>query len=112
MPADMSLPYLSSERTADRNRCTYAQPNIGKRSETLMEALGEGLKVLKWIGTPQEDQQSQLIWSQGGLRDRATKLRVHMIGLRSKPQMDEIYTSISMWVPQQLEWGVVPKAVA
>ena len=69
MPADMSLPYLSSERTADRNRCTYAQPNIGKRSETLMEALGEGLKVLKWIGTPQEDQQSQLIWTQGALRD-------------------------------------------
>jgi hypothetical protein len=34
------------------------QANIGQRSETLMEEPGEGLKALKNIGTPQEDQQN------------------------------------------------------
>ena len=29
----------------------------------LMEELGEGLRDLEWIGTPQEDQQNQLTWT-------------------------------------------------
>jgi len=33
-----------------------------------MEELGEGLRAQSGIGTPQEDQQSQLTWTLGTLR--------------------------------------------
>jgi hypothetical protein len=36
-------------------RCRYLQPNIGLRQGTLVEELGEGLKELKVIATPQEE---------------------------------------------------------
>jgi hypothetical protein len=36
-----------------------------------MEKLGEGLKALKEIGIPQEDQQSQLAWTPGNAELRA-----------------------------------------
>jgi hypothetical protein len=42
------------------------QPNIRWSSESLVEELVEGLRDLKEIGTPQEDQQSQLTYSLGG----------------------------------------------
>jgi hypothetical protein len=45
---------------ADWNR--HLQPN---RWSTLIQELGAGLKVLKGIGTPQEDQQNQLTWTSG-----------------------------------------------
>jgi hypothetical protein len=38
-------------------------------SETLVEELGEGLSDPEGIGTPQEDQQSQLTWNLAGPRD-------------------------------------------
>ena len=67
MLADRSLAWLPSERLyLAADRCRYEQPNIGWTLGTLMEELGEGLKALKGIGTPQEDQQSQLTWTLGG----------------------------------------------
>ena len=58
MVKDRSM--LSSERAhqaSDSDRYRHPQPNIGWRLGTLMGELGEGLKALEGIGTPQEDQQ-------------------------------------------------------
>ena len=42
--------------------------NIRWSSKSLVENLGEQLRNLEQIGTPQEDQQSQLTWTLGGLQ--------------------------------------------
>jgi hypothetical protein len=39
------------------------QPNTAWRLRTLREELGKGLKALRGMGTPQEDQQNQLAWT-------------------------------------------------
>ena len=72
MFADRSLAWLSSERlhpAADSDRYRHPQPNSGWSLGTLMEELGEGLGDLEGLGTPQEDQQNQLTWTLGLLRD-------------------------------------------
>jgi hypothetical protein len=72
MLVDSNLAHLSSERLhpeTDGNRCRDLQPNTGRSSGSLMEELGEELRALKGIGTPQEGQQSQLTWTLGVLRD-------------------------------------------
>jgi hypothetical protein len=38
------------------DKCRYLQPTIGLRSGSNMEALGEGLKELKEVATPKEEQ--------------------------------------------------------
>jgi hypothetical protein len=54
---------LSSERlNPASNRCRHPQPNSGWGLGTLIEE-EEGSRALKGIGTPQEDQQSQLTWT-------------------------------------------------
>ena len=63
MLVDTSGTWLYSERlhpAADSDSCRDPQPNNGWSLETLMEELGEGLRSPEGIGTPQEDQQSQL----------------------------------------------------
>lgn len=45
------------------------QSNIEWSSGTLIEELGEGLRALKCMRTPQKDQLSQLAWTLGVLRD-------------------------------------------
>jgi hypothetical protein len=42
----------------DGNRCRNPQSRIKQSSRSLVEELGEGLRVLEGIGTPQEDEQS------------------------------------------------------
>lgn len=37
--------------------------NIRQNSEILVEELEKGLKALKWMGTTQVDQQSQITWA-------------------------------------------------
>jgi hypothetical protein len=64
-----SLAWLPSERlhpAADSDKCIHPQLNIGWKLGTLMEELGKGLRAPKEIGTPQEEQQSQLTWTLGG----------------------------------------------
>ena len=49
-----------------------------------MEELGEGLKNLEWIGTPQEDQRSQLTWTLEGHLDTEPPTKEHTLaGARS-----------------------------
>lgn len=43
-----------------------------------MEELEEELKTLKGVRTPREDQQSQLTWTPGALRDGAINQRADM----------------------------------
>ena len=43
--------------------------------ENLMKELGEGLKALKGIGTPQEDQQCQLTWTPGSCQRLSHQLK-------------------------------------
>jgi NTP pyrophosphatase (non-canonical NTP hydrolase) len=43
---------------------THSQ-TVERSLETLMEELGEVFRALKRIGTPQEDEQSQLTWTLG-----------------------------------------------
>jgi hypothetical protein len=65
MLVDRSLAWVFSERlypAADWNRCRDPQLSIGQRSLTPIEKSGKGLKVLRGMATPQEDQQSQLTW--------------------------------------------------
>jgi hypothetical protein len=50
-------------------RQTQTPTNSGWSLGTLKEEYEEGLWVPKAIGTPQEDQQSQLTWTLGDLRD-------------------------------------------
>jgi hypothetical protein len=50
--------------------CAYREvrsikPTIGLRSGTHMNQMGEGLKELKGIAIPQENQQCQLTWTPG-----------------------------------------------
>jgi hypothetical protein len=52
---------------ANGNQCRLPQPNIKWGSESLVEEVGQGLEELKKIRTPQEDQQSLLTWTSGGL---------------------------------------------
>lgn len=57
---------LSSEKPKKQLTETDADTHIQALEvvrDTFMQELGEGLKVLKGMVTPQEDQQSQLIWS-------------------------------------------------
>ena len=66
MLADWSLACLSSERLYQQLIETEADTaNVGLRSETPMEELGEGLKELKRMAISQEDQQCQLTWTPG-----------------------------------------------
>ena len=46
------------------------------KKKSLMEE-EEGLRTLKGIETPQEDQQSRLTWTLGALRDCATNQRTY-----------------------------------
>jgi 2-iminoacetate synthase ThiH len=62
----LSFEKLHPAAASDRYR--HLQPNSGWSLETLMEELEEGLQALKGIGTPQEDQESQLTWILGALR--------------------------------------------
>jgi hypothetical protein len=64
--ADRSLAKQSSERlylAADCNKCRYPETNFSWRSENPVQELEEGLKTLKEETTPQEDQESQQIWT-------------------------------------------------
>jgi hypothetical protein len=56
------MAWLSYERLCHHLKKTDAdtQPTIGLRLGTPMEELGEGLKELKGMSTPLEDQQYQL----------------------------------------------------
>ena len=61
-----NLAWLSSERlypAADWGWCRDSQTHIRWRLRTPKEELGEGLKALKEMATPQEDQQCQLSWT-------------------------------------------------
>ena len=68
MLADRSLAWLSSESSTQQlseiNAETHSQ-TLDKSLGNLVEELGEGLRDLKEIGTPQEDQQNQLMWTVG-----------------------------------------------
>ena len=60
---------MPSERlhpTANGKRCRDSNPNIKWNFRSLSEELGERLRDLKKTGTPQEDQESQLVWILGG----------------------------------------------
>jgi hypothetical protein len=62
---------LFSERlhpSADSDRSRHPDPNSRWILGTLMEEQEEVLWTLNGIGTPQEDQQSQLTWTHGVLR--------------------------------------------
>ena len=61
---------------------THSQIVDAARGLLLMEALEKGLRALERMGTPQDDQQSQLAWTL-------------VAG-----------SSVFMWVPQQLEQGL------
>ena len=61
-----------------RGRCS--QPITGLITGTPMEQLGEGLKELNGIATPQEEQQYQLKGRPQIPRDKTTNQRVHMEG--------------------------------
>ena len=52
-------------QAADWNRCRYLQLIIGLRSGIAMKELGEGLKELKGIATPEEVPQYQIISTPG-----------------------------------------------
>jgi hypothetical protein len=68
MLADRSLAWLSSESSTQQlseiNAETHSQ-TLDKSLGNLVEELGEGLRDLKEIGTSQEDQQNQLMWTVG-----------------------------------------------
>ena len=72
-----------------------------------MEELGEGLRALKVIGTPQ-DQQSQLTWTFGGPRDWTTIQRAY-ISWTMPPQFPHICSRYAAWSScgglQQLKCG-------
>ena len=51
---------------------------IGLSSENLIEELEEGLKAPKGMGTPQEDQQSQLTWTLRGSQSLNLQLKACM----------------------------------
>jgi hypothetical protein len=72
-----------------------------------MEELGEGLQAPKGIGTPQEDQQSQLTWILGALRDWATNQRAHT----GWTYVADVQLSLHVGHPTTGA-GVVPKAAA
>jgi hypothetical protein len=64
MLADRNLAQVSSDRihtAANGKRYRLPQPNIRWSPGSLMAEFEEGLRDLKRTGTPQEDQQSQLI---------------------------------------------------
>ena len=66
MLADRKLTWLPNEKlhlVADLNRYRHPQRNSGWSLGPLMEKLEEGLRVPEGIGTPLEDQQSQLTWT-------------------------------------------------
>ena len=70
MLADRSM--VSSERLhprADSDKYEHPQPNSRWSLGTLMEEQEDRLWALEGIGTPQEDQQNQLTWILGILRD-------------------------------------------
>lgn len=80
-----------------------------------MELLGDELKALKGIGTSQEDQENQLTWTSGSSQRLSHQQKI-IHGLDCAPPQahkEQMCSSGSMWVPQQLEQGgAVLKAVA
>jgi hypothetical protein len=68
-----------------------------------MEEWGEGVRALKEIGTPQEDQLSQLTWSLEALRDQRAFIGWTYTLLAHMWQM---CIFVFLCVPPQLEQGL------
>jgi hypothetical protein len=70
MLADRRLVSLSSERlhpAADSDGYKHPQPNSNEAWGLSWKNRRENFRFQKGIGTPQEDQQSQLTWTLGAL---------------------------------------------
>ena len=77
-----------------------------------MEELGEGLRTLKEIGTPQEDEQSQLTWTLG-LSETEPLAKEHTQAGPSPPNHTYV-TDMQLCLhgsPPSTGVGAVPKAV-
>ena len=60
-----------------------------------MEEVGEGLRAWKWIGTPKEDQQSQLTWTLVGLSDTEPSSKEHkQVGMKSPAYTVQLCSSV------------------
>jgi hypothetical protein len=77
-----------------------------------MEELREGLKALKGIGTPQEDQQCQLTWTLGSSQRLSYQPKsIHRLDLG--PWHRRSRCAVSLYVdPPTTGAGVVPKTIA
>jgi hypothetical protein len=64
-----------------------------------MEELGEGLKELKEIATPKEEQQYQLTGPNRAPRDKTPNQRVHMEG----PRAPDLYVAKDCLICHQWE---------
>jgi len=53
------------------------QPNMRLGSGSLVKELEEGLRDPEGIGTPQEDQKSQVNWTLGGLPETEPPTKMH-----------------------------------
>ena len=73
-----------------------------------MKELEEGLKVLKGIGTPQEDQQNQLSWTLGCFQRLSHQPRTKLVWTEDpSTYIEESQLSLHM-DPQPLEQGSCP----
>ena len=75
-----------------------------------MEELEEGLKALKGIGTPQEDQQSQLTWTLGALNLNHQPKNVR--GLSGPRSLCSYGADVQLYLhvgPEQLKQGLSQK---
>jgi hypothetical protein len=70
----------------------------------------ERIATSNGIGTPQDEQQSQLTWILGALRDRNTKQRPYMAGPRN---LSTFVADVQLGLPvgsEQLEQGLLSKS--
>ena len=74
---------------------------------TFKEELGEGLWAPKGRGTPQKEQQSQLTWTLGALRESEPPTKEHT---QAEPRPPNTYVAdmqLGLHVDlEQMEWGL------
>ena len=105
----ISISVLWEAPPADNGiRYREPQPNIRWSSGDLSEESGEGLWDPKRTGTPQEDQQYQLVWIlEGFQRLNHQPKSEHGLDLAPPPHthMEQMCSLVFIWVSQELEWG-------